>query len=200
MNHADYYGVFLGEMLEGGKGAFIVQPYDEVNKKLGTQWEVSRKVSVTSVGDKLYSVLVIGDKPIDLKSRTIGATGGGAIGRVYEIQSGDFSITGSADPWYNLNNKIKVQPKSEIYPESSINFITPVASLAVEANKIAADIFAITNTQNQAKGVITKGFGSNRILEPNTILLLELESFDASQDIIASLEMYEGLLDFNVSV
>lgn len=134
-----------------------------------------------------------------MKARTIGATGGGAIGRAYSISDTDVTL-GVPDTWYNYNSKIKPtvsQPETELYSGGEITFVTPVVNLAIEANKIHADIFSITNTQNQGKGVPFQPFGGNHILAPNDLILLELESFDSSQAITAKLDIYEGELDFH---
>ena len=68
--------------------------------------------------------------------------------------------------------------------------------MAVEANKLHADIFAITNVQNQGKGFTPTPFGGNHILNPNDVVLLEIESFDATQTATAKIDIYEGELDF----
>lgn len=198
MNMADYYCVFLEQMIEKGAGALVIQGYEEVNKKLGVQWEASRLLSAESVGDKFYSIMIVGDKPIDLKSRTVGATGGGAIARIYSIQPEDFTVSGDGDAWHNLNYAVNTQPQTKLYAESDITFITPIASIAVEANKKAADVYAITNSQNQAKGVISQRFDSGRVLPAGAMVLFELESFDAAQSITARVEMYEGFLDYTI--
>lgn len=183
-----------------GVGGVIMQFYDEVNKKRGKQWEASRLVYAANKGDKFYSIIKMGSLPFDLKARVLGATGAGVIGRTYKIQASDVTL-GNPDPWYNFNSIIpilptRVQPETELYAGAEITFITPVINLAVQANKIHADIFAITNAQNQAKGLISQSFGGNHILNPFDYILLELESYDAAQDIMATLEGYEGPLDF----
>lgn len=179
-----------------GIGAWIIQGYEEVNKKRGVQWEASRSISLGTVGQKAYSVLQVGALPVDLKERVLGATGGGVIGRAYRIQSSDVTFSGNPDKWYNYHSRILTQPLTKIYPESSITFNTPVVNLAVPANKMHADIFAITNVQNQGKGFPQRGFGGNHILDPGTYVLLEIESFDATQTAAAKLDIYEGGLDF----
>lgn len=189
-------GVLFNRIIKG-VGAVISQPYDEVNKKRGKQWEISRSIPFTNIGDKAYSVLRVGAVDVDMKARILGATGGGVIGRAYRIQASDVDLTGSTpDKWYNYNDKILTQPLTEIYPEREVTFITPITSLAVEGNKMHADIFAITNIQNQGKGFTPSEFGGNHIHSPDTYVLYEIESFDASQTAIAKLEMYEGELDF----
>ncbi|AGH16064.1 hypothetical protein VPKG_00027 [Vibrio phage pYD21-A] len=188
---------FVSRMRQG-VSAFIFQFYDEVNKKRGLQWEASRSVAAVNAGDKFYSIIKVGTKDVDLKARIIGATGGGAIGRAYKISDTDVTL-GTPDKWYNYNSKVDVsliQPETELYAGSEITFVTPVVNLAVEANKIHADIFAITNVQNQGKGVVFQAYGGNHILAPEDYILLELDSFDASQTITAKLDMYEGGLDF----
>lgn len=198
MNMPDYYGVFLEAMIENGAAALIVQGYEEVNKKKGVQWEISRLIENASTGDKFYSVMVVGDKPVDLKARTVGATGGGAIARVYKIEPEDFTVSGNGDTWYNLHFGVGTQPETKIYGESDITFITDVSLIAAEANKKAADVYAITNTQNQGKGVISRPFNSGRILPAGSMVLFEIESFDTGQEVFARIEMYEGILDHNI--
>lgn len=178
-----------------GENAFIIQFYNEVNKKRGLEWEASRSINFSSKGDKVYSVISVGAQYVDLKSRILGATGGGVIGRAYRISAIDVTL-GNPDKWYNYNSFITGQPLTELYAGSEITFLTPVVDLAVEANKLHADIFAITNVQNQGKGFTPTTFGGNHILNPNDVVLLEIESFDATQTATAKIDIYEGGLDF----
>ena len=127
-----------------GVNAFIIQFYNEVNKKRGLEWEASRSIDFTSKGDKVYSVISVGAQYVDLKSRILGATGGGVIGRAYRISASDVTL-GNPDKWYNYNSFVTGQPLTGLYAGSEITFLTPVVDLAVEANKLHADIFAITN-------------------------------------------------------
>ncbi len=178
-----------------GENAFIVQFYNEVNKKRGLEWEASRSINFSSKGDKVYSVIAVGAEYVDLKSRILGATGGGVIGRAYRISDSDVSL-GNPDKWYNYNSFVTGQPLAGLYAGSEITFLTPVVDLAVEANKLHADIFAITNVQNQGKGFTPTTFGGNHILNPNDVVLLEIESFDSTQAATAKIDIYEGGLDF----
>ena len=189
---------YMTKMFEQGIAAGISQGYEEVNKKRGVQWEASRSVNAVSIGDKFYSVISTGNLDVDLKGRTLGATGGGVIGRFYKILATDVTL-GTPDKWYNYNDNVDInttQPTATLHPGSEITFNTLVTELAVEANKVHADIFAITNIQNQGKGVQFQSFGGNHVLAKNSVYLLELESFDASQTITAKLDIYEGGLDF----
>lgn len=195
MNHPDFYIEYMGRMFEQGSAANIVQFYDEVNKKRGVAWEASRSIQLTNIGDKVYSIIKVGSKYVDLKSRILGATGGGVIGRAYKISDSDVTL-GEPDLWQNYNSSVSSQPLTKLYAGSEITFDTPVVDLAVEANKIHADIFAITNIQNQGKGFTPTPFGGNHILNPNDVILLEVESFDASQTATAKVDIYEGILDF----
>lgn len=181
--------------MSAGVSAFIVQFYNEVNKKRGLEWEASRSIPFTNVGDKVYSIIKVGSKHVDLKSRVLGATGGGVIGRAYKISDTDVTL-GTPDKWYNYNSSITGQPLTGLYAGNQITFDTPVVDLAVEANKTHADIFAITNLQNQGKGFTPTTFGGNHILNPNDVILLEIESFDTSQTATAKVDIYEGDLDF----
>lgn len=183
-----------------GFGALIVQSYTEVNKKCGTEWEASRIVNDVGLGVRIYSIIKVGTKKMDLKARVLGATGAGVIGRHYKIQSSDVTFSGTPDHWYNYNTAVPfaTQPESTLWPSSQVTFVTPVANLAVAANQIFADIHAVTNAQNQGAGIIPAPFGGNHILNPGDIILLEIESLDAAQKVTARLDMYEGELDFIV--
>ena len=181
--------------MRNGVSAYIIQFYNEVNKKRGLEWEASRSIPFTSIGDKVYSIIKVGSKHVDLKSRILGATGGGVIGRAYKISDTDVTL-GTPDKWYNYNSSITGQPLTGLYASDQITFVTPVVNLAVEANKTHADIFALTNIQNQGKGFTPTSFGGNHILNPNDVILLEIESFDASQTATAKVDIYEGDLDF----
>ncbi|QIW89012.1 hypothetical protein phiV208_76 [Vibrio phage phiV208] len=186
----------LDRRMSNGEGAYIIQAYPEVNKKKGLEWEASKIFPASSKGDKFYSVIKVGSEYIDLKAREIGASGGGAIARAYKIQASDVTLI-NPEKWYNFHSALfGIQPETELYTGDQITFETPVTSLAVEANKITADINAITNIQNQGKGVPVRPFGGNHIYEPEFYILLEIESYDASQDISSRLEIYEGPLDF----
>lgn len=178
-----------------------VQFYDESNKKLGAQWEASRRVTGVANNAFLYSVLRIGSTyPIDLKSRTLGATGAGVIGRIYELYPEDILSFGTPDPWYNMRfdkaDPAIYQPDTEIYPEPQVTFVggQTASSFAIPSRKRGADLFEETNEQNQSKGFTAREAGSNRIFYQNSIALLEIQSLDV-QNINARLEMFEGFLD-----
>jgi hypothetical protein len=188
-------GKLFSKMI-AGIGAVIIQFYDEVNKKRGLQWEVSRTVPLASTGLKVYSVLRVGAKHVDLKSRVLGATGGGVIGAAYRLQPSDVTFSGSPDLWSNYNSAITGQPLTKIYPSAQVTFNTPVASLAVEAKRIHAKIHAFGSQANNGKGFTPAEFGGNHILNPNDIILLEIESFDADQTASAKLDIHEGDLDY----
>lgn len=70
------------------------------NKENGTQWEASRGVTGVALGQKLYSIIKTGAMPIDLKSREVGFTGNGVIGRIY-IWFTPVTLP-APDPVYNL--------------------------------------------------------------------------------------------------
>ena len=174
-----------------GLKAICTQSYREMNAKRGNEWEASREVPSTSNGQKVGST-----HPIDLKARVIASNGIGVIGRIYEIQDSDVTL-GTPDPWYNFRFDITTQPDAKLYAGANITFITPVASLAVAANKRGADIVFRSNSQNNAKGIPLTSQGANRIIYQDRLALLELESLDAqAQFIQAYLEIFEGELDY----
>lgn len=184
-------------VINGIRG-WCVQSFGDMNKKKGIEWEASRSVALAAIGTKVYSLIVVGSSTVTLKSRILGATGAGLFGRAYIIQPSDVDLTlATPDPWYNFRTSyFGTQPLVKLYPGTEITFVTPVVNLAVPANKIFADINAITNAQNQAAGVVPQNFASDHILEPGDYILLEIESFDAAQTGTAGVEISEGELDY----
>lgn len=171
-----------------GLRAMTTQTYDECNKKVGTQWEASRLISIASSDpvNNAYSIIRTGSKQIDMKSRVLGYDEVGVIGRIYKnpIYTG-----GTTDTWYNLNPRYNgTQPEAQLL----VGF-----TLANKGTQCGADIVGIGPNSTQSRGSTPIQFGSNRILdEPNTAYLLEIESrHTTSQNIWARLEMYEGGLD-----
>lgn len=178
-------GLYLGLRAETQQG------YDEANKKNGTQWEASRRIIGVALGQKLYSIIKTGSMPIDLKSRELGFTGKGVIGRIY-VGFTPVALP-TPDPVYNMRNGLQAPRDFELYatplPHSSW------ATLSESGLRVGADLILEGNTANQSKGASLKPTGSNRILDlPNTEYLLEIESLD-TQNISARLEMYNGWLD-----
>lgn len=180
-----------------GLKAICTQSYREMNAKRGNEWEASREVQSTSLGQKFYSVIKVGaTNPIDLKARVISTDGVGVVGRIYEIQDSDVTL-GTTDPWYNFRLDITSQPDAKLYAGANITFITPVTELAAPANKRGADIVFRSNSQQVAKGVDLSQQGANRIIYQDRLALLELESLDGQPQFIqAYLEMFEGGLDY----
>lgn len=186
------YGEASPEGLYTGLRAETQQTYDEVNKKNGTQWEASRRVTGVTLGQKLYSIIKTGIMPVDLKSRELGFTGNGVIGRIYV---GFTPVTLPApDPVYNMRHGGQAARDFELYAITSPH--TSWAALSASNTlRVGADLILEGNTANQGKGSQLRPYGSNRILDlPNTEYLLEIESLD-SQNISARLEMYNGWLD-----
>lgn len=171
-----------------GLRANCVQFYDEMNKKRGRQWEASREISGT-LGSKHYSILKAGSVyPVDLKSRVLSATGEGIIARVYNITSANYT-GGTQDAVHNMRPSIGVVLGAQLL--TGFTLTTPVANLT----KRGADLSLRVNSQGAQGGFTPAGFGSNRFIEPNEQILLEIESLGV-QTIFARLEFYEGGLDF----
>ena len=83
-----------------GNRAINVQLYDESNKKLGSQWEASRRLTNVGRNQKFYSIIKTRTLPVDLKSRLFTFTGDGLIARFY---IGFTAVTLPApDPVYSL--------------------------------------------------------------------------------------------------
>jgi hypothetical protein len=156
-------------------------PMMRLTKRMG----LNGRVTGVALGQKLYSIIKTGVMPIDLKSRELGFTGNGVIGRIYV---GFTPVTLPApDPVYNLRYGGQAVRDFEIYS-------IPTAPTSL-GTKIGADLIIEGNTANQSKGLPLKPVGSGRILDlPNTEYLLEIESLD-TQNISARLELYNGWLD-----
>lgn len=171
-----------------GDRALCMQPYDEINKKRGTQWEAARLLTIASndPANNAYSVILTGDKPVDLKSRVLGHTGIGVVGRIYKNPT---YTGGTMDPFYNMLSSM-----SGAAPEAQLLVGITLTDTGTE---IGAPIFSIGPDSQQGKGHTPSEFGSNRILdELNTAYLLEIASIDPqSQQVTARIEIYEGGLD-----
>ena len=66
-----------------GNRAINVQFYNESNKKLGSQWEASRRLINAGRHQKFYSIIKTRTLPADLKARFFTFTGAGLIARFY---------------------------------------------------------------------------------------------------------------------
>lgn len=174
-----------------GRRAMNFQTYDESNKKLGNQWEASRLISIASnaPANNAYSIILTGANPVDLKSRVLGYSGLGVVGRIYKAPT---FTGGDPDPWFNMNPRyVGSQPLAQLL----VGF-----TLTANGTKCGADIFGIGPASQQSRGSTPQSLGSNRILdEPNTAYLLEIASLDpGAQDVMARLEIYEGGLDLPI--
>lgn len=187
------YGEGAPDGLYTGLRAETQQTYDEANKKNGTQWEASRRVTGVTSGQKLYSIIKTGAMPVDLKSRELGFTGNGVIGRIYV---GFTPVTLPApDPVYNMRHGGQAARDFELYAITSPHASWGNLDTNPTTLRIGADIVLEGNNSNQGRGLPAKPVGSNRILDlPDTEYLLEIESLSA-QNISARLEMYNGWLD-----
>lgn len=170
-----------------GLRAIVTQPYDELNKKTGTQWESSTRVQLSGApSGVLYTIFKTGSKPVDLKQRIVGFDGLGAVGRIYRGPTYTGGTPGGF--WNMMTSKALVQPEVQLIVNPS------VTDRGVE---IAAPIYAFGPSSQQSRGSIPSAYASNRIFdEPNTEYLLVIESLDPQSQYVSSrLELYEGGLD-----
>lgn len=183
-----------------GERALNVQFYDESNKKLGNQWDISREIVGATSNQRIFSVLKAGSNfPVDLKARVLGGTDSGVIGKMYWLEAADIDTLGTPDTWFNFRVDLArqgVQPEATIYPEIEVTFSGGQAAtdFAIPARKIAADAFRTTSLVAAAGGVPAAPTGGNRIIYPDEYVLLEILSVSA-QNVSALLEIYEGGLD-----
>ena len=178
----------LFSKISSGIGAIISQPYDEVNKKRGVQWAASRIVTATA-GQIFYSVIEVGDKPIDLKHREFAFTGASISADIFQSPS---YTGGTAEVVHNANGFTAQPPSFDFVLKGGVSIIQ-----GGEGVKFAPTIYAIGPTSNQSKGLANALYGSNYILKPNTVYLLRFTNTDTqTQSIAVRVEGYEGDLDF----
>lgn len=169
-----------------GLRAIVTQPYDEINKKSGVQWEASTRVQLAATTGVLETVFITGSKPVDLKQRVLGFDGAGVVGRIYKNPT---YTGGTAGGWYNmLTSQALVQPE--------VQLVTG-ATVTDRGTEIAAPIYAFGPASQQGRGSIPTPYASNRIFdEPNTTYLFVIETLDEQLQFISSrLELFEGDLD-----
>lgn len=168
-----------------GLRAQTVQPYDEINKKRGLQWEASRLVTLAA-GATSYSIIKTGAQTVDLKQRGFAFDGVGITAGIYKSPT---YTGGTPGVPYNFRTGTITTPLTQLIVEPTVTN---------NGTKCGADIFAIGPVSNQSKGQNLTLFPGNRILEPNTTYLLTFTSRDtnASQNVAARIEFYEGGLDY----
>lgn len=163
-----------------------VQFYDESNRKLGSQWGASRRIVGATAGGKYYSILKTRTLPIDLKARIFSYTGDGIIARFWTWFPPVTLPT--QEPVYSKRSAKAAFRDFDLYalaaaPASQLTWI-----------KWSEDLFLEGSASNQNNGVVAVAAGQGRIIDPNTEVLLEIESLSA-QNISATLAMFNGLLD-----
>jgi hypothetical protein len=175
-----------------GIRAIVTQPYDEMNKKRGRQFNASRLIEdapsstggLNAVG-VYYSIIKTGSQPVDLKSREFAYSGTSIIADIFEnpIYTG-----GTPDPIYNSNGVVDYTFGLELL----VGF-----TLTDEGDMFASSIYGLGPASQVGKGATNALYGTNYILAPNTSYLLKFYSTDNDpQDIAVRIEGYEGGLDF----
>lgn len=169
-----------------GTRAETMQFYDEANKKNGSQWTASRRLTNVAAGAKFYSILKTRTLPLDLKQRVFSYTGTGLIARFYT------GFTPQVLP--SPENVYCLRPGKPAFRDFDLYALA--AAPASLGTKWASDIFLDGNTQVQGQGATQVAGGYGWIIEPSQEILLEIESTDTQLQIIsATLAMYNGLLD-----
>lgn len=169
-----------------GNRAINIQFYDESNKKLGSQFEASGLFENMADGELQRTLFVTGSKHIDLKRREFAFSGLGVTGRIYRDPVG--ATGGVPVDIFNMRDGFGTS-------EATITTGVTVTSPGIA---IGAPIYAIGPGSTVAKGSTIYGYATNRILNPNTTYLLEIESSDAAQNVSSRVEFYEGNLDLPI--
>jgi hypothetical protein len=161
-----------------------VQFYDESNRKLGGQWGASRRIVGATAGGKYYSIIKTRTLPVDLKARIFSYTGDGVIARLY---------TGFTPQALPAPEAVYCKrPSKPAFRDFDLYALS--AAPASLGTKWSEDLFLEGNTSVQGRGSQLVSAGQGWIIDPNTELLLEIESLSA-QNISATLAMFNGLLD-----
>lgn len=169
-----------------GTRAETVQFYDEANKKNGSQWTASRRLTGVAAGAKFYSILKTRTLPLDLKQRVFSYTGTGLIARFYT------GFTPQTLP--SPENVYCLRPGKPAFRDFDL-YVLAAAPVSL-GTKWASDIFLDGNTQVQGQGATQVAGGYGWVIEPNQEILMEIESTDTQvQTISATLAMYNGFLD-----
>lgn len=169
-----------------GTRAETVQFYDEANKKNGSQWTASRRLTGVAAGAKFYSILKTRTLPLDLKQRVFSYTGTGLIARFYT------GFTPQTLPSPEVVHCLR--PGKPSFRDFDLYALAAAPSSL--GNRWSADIFLDGNTQVQGQGATQVAGGYGWIIEPNQEILMEIESTDTQVQIIsATLAMYNGFLD-----
>lgn len=185
-----------------GVGAMVSTDYNDINKKRGVAWEVSREINM-GLNEVAYSCIQLGSLPIDIKARNIGVTGVGVIASVYALDPSDINLSGlQSVKIYNKHGNSTRDPEMKIYtiPDTVFNNGAIPLETWLQTRKIGADIHGRTNSQNQAKGYLGRPFNSDRVFDPNIsdkVVVFSIKSYD-SQFVDAYLDIYEGPLDFTL--
>lgn len=168
-----------------GLRAQTVQPYDEINKKRGTQWEASRVVTLAASASTT-SIIKTGALPVDLKQRAFAFDGIGITASIFKAPT---YTGGTATPAFNFRTDITTGLLTTLFTDPTVTN---------NGTKCGADIFTIGPASQTNKGLGLTSYPGNRILEPNTTYLLTITNRDtnASQIVSARIEFYEGAFDY----
>lgn len=169
-----------------GFRAINVQPYEESNRKLGSQWGASRRIVGATAGGKYYSIIKTRTLPLDLKARIFSYTGDGIIARFW---TGFPPVTlPTPEPVYSK------RPAKAAFRDFDLYALSAAPASPLTWVKWSEDLFLEGSASNQNKEIVTVSAWHGWIIDPNQEVLLEIESLSV-QNISATLAMFNGLLD-----
>lgn len=171
-----------------GLRAMTVQSYVEANVKNGVQYEVSSLSSAVAAGANIDIVFIVGPKPVVIKAREITFNGARLIARAYV---GPTYTGGTPAPYFNLNTRNPVAGGVQILVGATIT------NTGVESS---APTYALGST-GQGNTVVGsyRIAGSERVLAPNTTVMLRITNTDTvPQDIATYATWYEGGTDLPI--
>lgn len=171
-----------------GLRAMTVQSYVESNVKNGVQYEVSALSSAVAAGANVDIVFRTFANPVVIKAREITFNGARLIARAYVNPT---YTGGTPAPYFNLNTRNPVTGTVQILVGAT------VTNPGVESS---AATYALGST-GQGNTVVGsyRIAGSERVIAPNTTVMLRITNTDSvAQDIATYATWYEGGTDLPI--
>lgn len=174
--------------LFSGFRAINTQSYTESNVKLGLQFGLTVEIEIAPGATANYTLKTPADKNVSIKTRLISTNGG----MRYQPRAGAVLVNdGPAITPNNLNGQSSNVSLVEVRGEPSI-ITDPGVSFDV--------VRSAEGSGNQDEQGIFTGDGIERVLDKDTLYLLEFENLDNKAVwVVYSVTWYEGRLDLPLS-
>lgn len=176
----------VNQRILDGDQALTVEPFTELNSKLGAQWLASFFSEAVPAGTTVQVVIETGDDRVILKDAIIQFTSEKIKTRIYKSPS--FS-GGTLVDIYNYNDETELV--------SGVNLKTgaTVTAVGTQISPEIASLGDVTIPQGAQVAQTNEFAGVERVLSANSSYLVEIENFgDSAGDISVLATWYEGPL------